>query len=348
MELKWFRPTTYTQGLGHVLGMIYKELVALQPVDSTDVTWRRTSTGIQAYVKPKPASSTGSASSLPQTETPKAAAAGEKYQFTITTEIREVENEDGTKSNVPFVVVVDANDPKSGTSGKCRFGNGDLFYVSSYTLSKTPGTRYVFLVMDVTKTPAVYVLENSTSYVKGVNGSVIQIGYYTWDESTKTLKATQLLKQNTPVDIGPTYIGPWCTLPAQPAVSSDGVAYKYAYLINPKGSITVSSGEYTVNGQIGGVASSSAVFFSNDSGYFPAYVGWKAPQYAPRPGWSGSYIQIESSSLVISSSYDDLQNSYDAVMPITGNASGVIDVKWISTTVDTIQSVLFDASFIES
>lgn len=83
MELKWFRPTTYTQGLGHVLGMIYKELVALQPVDSTDVTWRRTSTGIQAYVKPKPASSTGIASSLPQTETPKAAAAGEKYQFTI-------------------------------------------------------------------------------------------------------------------------------------------------------------------------------------------------------------------------------------------------------------------------
>lgn len=343
MELKWFRPTTYTQGLGHVLGMIYKELVALQPVDSTDVTWRRTSTGIQAYVKPKPASSNGIASSLPQTETPKAAAAalGEKYQFTITTEIREVENEDGTKSNVPFVVVVDANDPKSGTSGKCRFGNGDLFYVSSYTLSKTPGTRYVFLVMDVTKTPAVYVLENSTSYVKGVNGSVIQIGYYTWDESTKTLKATQLLKQNTPVDIGPTYIGPWCTLPGPPITSSTGSDYKY--LCNPNGSVQLSSGNYMVNGYIAGTANPSGIFVSNTPYTLPVFVGWKAPQYA-----AGSTVPISSSEIVISSSSSGMQSQYDAVSDITGHASGVIDIKWTSTTVDTIQSVLFDESFIES
>lgn len=348
MELKWFKPATYRQGLSYVLSMIRKELVALQPIDSTDVTWRRTEMGIQAYVKAKPNSATTVASSLPQTENPPASGSAEKYQFTITTENREVENEDGSKTTVTFIVVVDANDPKSGTSGKCRFGNGDIFYVSSYTLSKTPGTRYVFLVMDVTKTPAVYVLENNTQYVKGVNGSVIQIGRYTWDENTKTLKVTQLLKQNTPVDIGPTYMGPWCTLPAQPSVSSNGVDHTYAYLINPKGSITVSSGEYTVNGQIGGIASSSAIFFSDTPEYLPAYVGWKAPQHAPIPGWSGSYIQVESSSLVISSTYDDLQSQYDAVMPITGNTSGVIDVKWISTTVDTIQSVLFDNSFIES
>lgn len=341
MELKWFKPATYRQGLSYVLSMIRKELVALQPIDSTDVTWRRTETGIQAYVKAKPNSATTVASSLPQTENPPASGSAEKYQFTITTENREVENEDGSKTTVTFIVVVDANDPKSGTSGKCRFGNGDIFYVSSYTLSKTPGTRYVFLVMDVTKTPAVYVLENNTQYVKGVNGSVIQIGYYTWDESTKTLKATQLLKQNTPVDIGPTYMGPWCTLPGPPITSSTG--YDYKYLCNPNGSIQLDSGNYMVNGYIVGKASPSGIFVSNTPYTLPVFVGWKAPQYS-----ADSTVPISSSEIVISSSGSGMQSKYDAVSEITGHASGIIDIKWVSTTVDTIQSVLFDNSFIES
>lgn len=341
MELKWFKPATYRQGLSYVLSMIRKELVALQPIDSTDVTWRRTETGIQAYVKAKPNSATTVASSLPQTENPPASGSAEKYQFTITTENHEVENEDGSKTIVTFIVVVDANDPKSGTSGKCRFGNGDIFYVSSYTLSKTPGTRYVFLVMDVTKTPAVYVLENNTQYVKGVNGSVIQIGYYTWDDNTKTLKVTQLLKQNTPVDIGPTYMGPWCTLPGPPITSSTG--YDYKYLCNPKGSVQLSSGNYMVNGYIAGTANPSGIFVSNTPYTLPVFVGWKAPQYA-----AGSTVPISSSEIVISSSSSGMQSQYDAVSDITGHASGVIDIKWTSTTVDTIQSVLFDESFIES
>lgn len=341
MELKWFKPATYRQGLSYVLSMIRKELVALQPIDSTDVTWRRTETGIQAYVKAKPNSATTVASSLPQTENPPASGSAEKYQFTITTENREVENEDGSKTIVTFIVVVDANDPKSGTSGKCRFGNGDIFYVSSYTLSKTPGTHYVFLVMDVTKTPAVYVLENNTQYVKGVNGSVIQIGYYTWDDNTKTLKVTQLLKQNTPVDIGPTYMGPWCTLPGPPITSSTGSDYKY--LCNPNGSVQLSSGNYMVNGYIAGTANPSGIFVSNTPYTLPVFVGWKAPQYA-----AGSTVPISSSEIVISSSSSGMQSQYDAVSDITGHASGVIDIKWTSTTVDTIQSVLFDESFIES
>ena len=53
MELKWFKATTYTQGFGYVLNLIRKELIALQPVDSPDIAWDRTTDGIKARIVPK-------------------------------------------------------------------------------------------------------------------------------------------------------------------------------------------------------------------------------------------------------------------------------------------------------
>ena len=53
MELKWFKATTYTQGFGYVLNLIRKELIALQPVDSPDIAWDRTTEGIKARIVPK-------------------------------------------------------------------------------------------------------------------------------------------------------------------------------------------------------------------------------------------------------------------------------------------------------
>jgi len=59
MELKWFRATTYTQGLSYIFGLIRKELMALQPLDSPDIAWDRGVDGIRArLVKNNPADNT--------------------------------------------------------------------------------------------------------------------------------------------------------------------------------------------------------------------------------------------------------------------------------------------------
>ena len=341
MELKWFRPTTYTQGLGHVLGMIYKELVALQPVDSTDVTWRRTSTGIQAYVKQKPVSSTGIASSLPQTETPKAAAAalGEKYQFTITTEIREVENEDGTKSNVPFVVVVDANDPKSGVAGVVRLGDGTLLNVASVTLPYTNTLKYVHLVCDASKNnntqaSSVYIMSSSQRHLTTVLGGSILIGSYTKANASAALSTTQNLNQNTPVEIGPTYVGPWCILPGMPTETTT-----FNYIVNPAGSLELGSGHLYVNGvQDANLVPPKTL---SSTSRVQAYVAWTAPRY---DGTSTTPTRPSSVSISASS-----PGSYaDASMAITGNTAGMIDLKWMSAISAEPYAILFDNSMIES
>ena len=53
MELKWFRAATYTQGIGQVFGLIRKELIALQPLDSPDIAWDRGTEGIKARLVKK-------------------------------------------------------------------------------------------------------------------------------------------------------------------------------------------------------------------------------------------------------------------------------------------------------
>ena len=53
MELKWFKATTYTQGIGQIFGLIRKELIALQPIDSPDIAWDRGAEGIKARIVKK-------------------------------------------------------------------------------------------------------------------------------------------------------------------------------------------------------------------------------------------------------------------------------------------------------
>lgn len=56
MELKWLKATTYSQGIGYVIGLIRRELIALQPLDSPDISWDRTAEGVKArLVKNNPA-----------------------------------------------------------------------------------------------------------------------------------------------------------------------------------------------------------------------------------------------------------------------------------------------------
>lgn len=59
--LKWFNKSTY-RGLGEVFGDIRKELQALQPVDSADITWNKTSEGIQAIIRDKATTSSSTQS----------------------------------------------------------------------------------------------------------------------------------------------------------------------------------------------------------------------------------------------------------------------------------------------
>lgn len=339
MELKWFKPATYRQGLSYVLSMIRKELVALQPIDSTDVTWRRTETGIQAYVKAKPNSATTVASSLPQTENPPASGSAEKYQFTITTENREVENEDGSKTTVTFIVVVDANDPKSGIAGIVKLGDGTLLYVPSVTLPYASTLTYVHLVCDASKnnntqSSPVYIMISSKRQLTTVLGGSILIGSYTKATTTSAFSSTQNLKQNTPIEIGPTYIGPWCILPGQPTETS-----VFNYIVNPAGSLTLNSGHLYVNGIQDSNLVSPKLLFS--SSRVQAYVGWTAPRYD-----GTSNIPISSSSVSISSSSPG--NSVDASMDITGNTAGMIDLKWMSAISAEPYTILFDDTMIES
>lgn len=67
--LKWFNKSTYS-GLGEALGAIRKELQALQPVDSADITWNKTSEGIQAVIRDKATASSSTQSTEDSTGNP--------------------------------------------------------------------------------------------------------------------------------------------------------------------------------------------------------------------------------------------------------------------------------------
>lgn len=332
MELKWFKPTTYRQGLGHILGLIRKELISLQPVDTDDIKWTRSATGLRAYIKTAKAIDYAQSESVTQQSTTSSSSSG---YFCIYKKTEVVKKADGSSETVYSVVVADLNDKESGIAGVVKLADGTKVNVATYTLSKSQTKKYVYLVLDVSKTPSVYIMESDINTLTTVLGGLILIGSYTWNEETKSAAITQNLKQSTPIELGPSYIGPYCILPTTP--SSDGV---YNYAINPAGTITLSSALCYVNGErVGYVNPISASVASTVA--VRAFVGWVAPRYDEVTGeeTSSGYILLSSA---------DFKDTVDVSKDITGNTSGTVDLVWRSAITGTIQDVLFDDSMLES
>ena len=333
MELKWFKPAIYRQGLSYVLWLIRKELLSLQPIDTDDIRWTRSSAGIRAYIKrSKSAENTQQAVTTQQATTVPSSTG----YFCIYKKTETVKKEDGSSENVYSVVVADLNDKESGIAGVVKLADGTRINVPTCTLSKSQTKKYVYLVLDVSKTPAVYIMESDINTLTTVLGGIILIGSYTWDEEKKSATITQNIKQSIPVDIGPSYIGPYCILPTEP--SSYGI---YNYAVNPAGSVKLASALCYVNGEsVGYVNPIYAAVASTDA--VRAFVGWVAPRYDEVTG------EELSSGYVLLSSDDDFTDPVDVTKDITGNTSGMIDIVWRSAITGTVQDILFDDSMLES
>lgn len=333
MELKWFKPSAYTQGISYILGLIRKELIAVQPVDTSDIVWTRSSSGIRAYLASNAPETRNDGYSLTQEETADYSDVG---YFCISLKLYKVTGEDGTESTESTMQVVNRNDIDSGIAGVVKLADGTLVNVPVFTLSKATTKKYVYLIMDVSHEPSIYIMESDINTLTSVKGGAVLIGSYIWDEEAKSATINQSIRQTTAVELGPTYIGPYCILPGEP--SSDG---SYNYAVNPAGSINLNSGLCYVNGNSVGYASPISVSISSDQDV-RAFIGWVAPRYDENTG-------VETSSgYVLLSSADTFPTTVDISKDITGNTTGTIDLIWRSAITGTIQDVLFDDSMLGS
>ena len=333
MELKWFKPSAYTQGISHILGLIRKELIAVQPVDTSDIVWTRSSSGIRAYLASHSPETQSDGYSLTQEESVDSSSVG---YFCISLKLYKVTGEDGTETTQSTMQVVDRNDSDSGIAGVVKLADGTLVNVPTFTLSKSVTKKYVYLVMDVSHAPSIYIMESDINTLTSVKGGAMLIGSYMWDEQAKSATINQNIRQTIPVELGPTYIGPYCILPGEP--SSDG---SYNYAVNPAGSIILSSALCYVNGESVGYTHPLLVSVSSVDAV-RAFVGWVAPRYDETTG------EETSSGYVLLSSDDDFTAPVDVTKDITGNTSGMIDIVWRSAITGTIQDILFDDGMIES
>ena len=106
--LKWFNKERYSS-LGDALGCIKKELEALQPQDSADVSWNRSANGISANIRKL------SGGSEANNLTDDAGVQLPKYQFTII---------DSSTDNETSISVINGNDPESEYAGRVHnYGN---------------------------------------------------------------------------------------------------------------------------------------------------------------------------------------------------------------------------------
>ena len=333
MELKWFKPSAYTQGISHILGLIRKELIAVQPVDTSDIVWTRSSSGIRAYLASHSPETQSDGYSLTQEESTDSSAVG---YFCISLKLYKVTGEDGTETTQSTMQVVNRNDIDSGIAGVVKLADGTLVNVPTFTLSKSTTKKYVYLVMDVSHAPSIYIMESDINTLTSVKGGAMLIGSYMWDEQAKSATINQNIRQTIPVELGPTYIGPYCILPGEP--SSSGM---YNYAVNPAGTINLSSARCYVNGKGVGYAQPLSASVDRLSSV-RAFVGWVAPRYSEDTG-------VETSSgYVLLSSDGNFSTDVDVSKDITGNTSGVVDIIWRSSITDTIQSILFDDTMLES
>lgn len=258
-----------------------------------------------------------------------AGAEEERISFQISAVTREETGEDGRKKTSVSIVVQDGLDNGSEYAGTVRLGDGTLQPVPRFETSNSETPKYLYLVMDVTHDPPVYILEHESAELKSVLGGLVLIGSYSLRENAAVIK--QNLRQTVPVELGPAYLGPYCVLPGPPN-TGDG----YTFVLNPAQGLTLANGGYYVNGITSGAGEVvEPKIFKVRQSSIRLWAALKAPRYeigaeAPTVPGSLTILNAEPSS-----------SAYDAVMEITGNSSGVLNIWWTSSTTDTIAGLLF-------
>ncbi len=258
-----------------------------------------------------------------------AGAEEERISFQISAVTREETGEDGRKKTSVSIVVQDGLDDGSEYAGTVRLGDGTLQPVPRFETSNSETPKYLYLVMDVTHDPPVYILEHESAELKSVLGGLVLIGSYSLRENAAVIK--QNLRQTVPVELGPAYLGPYCVLPGPPN-TGDG----YTFVLNPAQGLTLANGGYYVNGITSGAGEVvEPKIFKVRQSSIRLWAALKAPRYeigaeAPTVPGSLTILNAEPSS-----------SAYDAVMEITGNSSGVLNIWWTSSTTDTIAGLLF-------
>lgn len=331
MELKWFKPSTYKQGLSYIFSLIHRELRSLQPIDTPDIIWTRSLMGARAYLRNKSIAGTQSSAQTDYSESSIAQDTG--HYFCIMEEIEEIV-ENGEVIETTSLVVCNSMNPDFVYAGSVKTADGRVINVEKTKLNKSTSTKYVYLVLDVSADPSVYITESYSSNLTSVSGAIL-IGSYIWDGENPA-EITQVLKPTEPVEIGPPYIGPYCILPCAPSESE-----LYNYVINPAGSLQVSSATCYVNGESAGVC--FPVFSTvSDMNAVRAYVGWYAPVYDSTDG------TMLSSGSVLLTTKESLVNGATVSKDITGNTSGVIDLMWKSAITHTMEYYLFSDNMLGS